>query len=483
MQDVTLVFDIGKTNKKVLVFDASLQITDEQQVHIPMVDGDDGLVYDDIPAVVRWMEQQLQRLGTQRGQRIRAINVTTFGATIAHLDAAGELAHPVFSYTNEIDAALEAEYHSRMQALPGGFARYATPPAGMLLTIGKQLYWISRQWPALQRRIATSLFLPQYFIYKLTGKRISEPTYFGCHTGLWDFEQMRASEAALDLAGWGGKLPPVTRDSQTFSLVPALAAQVDDSKNVRVGAGLHDSSSALIPFSQALQHNFVLVSTGTWIVCLNPDAEFYLSESDLQQDRLYYLTPQCKAVRAARLFAGQEHDVQLQAITAHFGRPPATHSVAIDTFLPGFFGEENERTLLPAVLKGSGPFPRAATGTWDVGAFASPEQAYARLCLDLAVLTSYCIDSVHSKGSEKIVVDGGFARNEWFLNLLARLHVPKKVYSTDVPQATALGAALAIHDKPVDTGSLVSLQECRVEPLSGLHIYAERFISRLQGDA
>ena len=44
-----------------------------------------------------------------------------------------------------------------------------------------------------------------------------------------------------------------------------------------------------------------------------------------------------------------------------------------------------------------------------------------------------------------IYVDGGFGKNEIFMNLLADLFPDIKVWAASVAQATAVGTALAIH--------------------------------------
>jgi sugar (pentulose or hexulose) kinase len=55
---------------------------------------------------------------------------------------------------------------------------------------------------------------------------------------------------------------------------------------------------------------------------------------------------------------------------------------------------------------------------------------------------------------KKIYVDGGFADNEVYINLAAQLFRPYKLRSTHSPQGSALGAALAVSGKPVQTGFL-----------------------------
>jgi glycerol kinase len=48
---------------------------------------------------------------------------------------------------------------------------------------------------------------------------------------------------------------------------------------------------------------------------------------------------------------------------------------------------------------------------------------------------------------KKIFVDGGFSQNPLFMNMLASLYPGMEVYGASIVQSTALGAALAIHDK------------------------------------
>ncbi|MDQ7052827.1 MAG: FGGY-family carbohydrate kinase [candidate division KSB1 bacterium] len=205
-----------------------------------------------------------------------------------------------------------------------------------------------------------------------------------------------------------------------------------------------------------------------------------MSDEDLRRDRLYYLSPRQQPVRAARLFAGREHDVQLQRIEAHFGRSPQSNG-DVARFLSGFFAEPTFRGLQPQALSGSGPFPNHPGSEWDLSNFGSAEEAYARLCLDLAVLVDYCISEVATERTRRVVIDGGFARNPWFTQILAMLQQPTSVMVAEVPQATALGAALAVHSAmqselpPMD--ELLHLRRIETEALPGLRLYAEHVLA------
>jgi hypothetical protein len=51
-------------------------------------------------------------------------------------------------------------------------------------------------------------------------------------------------------------------------------------RRMRIGVGIHDSSAALLPYVKSSKRPFVLVSTGTWSVSLNPFAQGALSTAD-----------------------------------------------------------------------------------------------------------------------------------------------------------------------------------------------------------
>ena len=48
---------------------------------------------------------------------------------------------------------------------------------------------------------------------------------------------------------------------------------------------------------------------------------------------------------------------------------------------------------------------------------------------------------------KRIFVDGGFSNNPIYMNLLAQSFAGIEVFAASMPQATAMGTALAIHDK------------------------------------
>jgi len=74
------------------------------------------------------------------------------------------------------------------------------------------------------------------------------------------------------------------------------------------------------------------------------------------------------------------------------------------------------------------------------------EQAYHRLIMGImsqqAASTQLVLQGTNVK---RIFVDGGFARNQVYMHLLAAAFPHIEVFAASIPQATAIGAALAIH--------------------------------------
>jgi len=55
-------------------------------------------------------------------------------------------------------------------------------------------------------------------------------------------------------------------------------------QRIHIGKGIHDSSASLAPYILASREPFVIVSTGTWCVSMNPFNEEPLSDFELEND-------------------------------------------------------------------------------------------------------------------------------------------------------------------------------------------------------
>lgn len=67
-----------------------------------------------------------------------------------------------------------------------------------------------------------------------------------------------------------------------------------------------------------------------------------------------------------------------------------------------------------------------------------------------------------SKSVSRLFVDGGFGKNKVFMHMLANVFPTIQVYAASVAQATALGAAIAIHaswNKQALPNNLIQLKQ------------------------
>jgi sugar (pentulose or hexulose) kinase len=211
-----------------------------------------------------------------------------------------------------------------------------------------------------------------------------------------------------------------------------------------VGTGIHDSSASLAPYLKGSSEKFILVSTGTWCINMNPFNEEPLTAEQLEQDCLCYLSPDKAQVKSSRLFMGHFHEVWAQKLAKHFG----TEEDRFKTVRK----DEDLINLISSRFQGPVYFPNGKESfdvglkVVDLGLFTSYEEAYTKLMIDLTVLCADAIRLVIPKQdlTRCLYISGGFARNGIFVHLL-KAHFPhKNVLLSEIDNSSALGAALVI---------------------------------------
>jgi sugar (pentulose or hexulose) kinase len=431
---IIAVFDIGKTNKKVFLFDEEYNMLLERSTPFAEIKDEDGDPCEDILALTQWVKRSLQEILSMREYTLKAVNFSTYGASFVHLDAEGQPVTPLYNYLKPYPATLQEKLYQQY----GGeitFSMHTASPALGHLNSGLQLYWLKHERPALFEKIRYALHLPQYMSYLLTGKTYSDITSIGCHTALWNFSQNHYHEwlyreAVID------KLAPIFPSNQLIT--GSLAGQP-----VLSGVGLHDSSAALIPYLSNFSEPFVLISTGTWCITLNPFNQSQLLAEELQQDCLCYMEFRARPVKAARLFAGYEHEQQVKKLAAHFGVSPDYYKTV--TFNPALVNKLTGEGIVIHDTGGPRLLQQSAFGARSLHDFASYEEAYHRLLMDIMDQQVASTNLVMSKEIRKLFVDGGFGHNPIYMQLLAMAYPQVEVFAASIAQASAVGAAMAVH--------------------------------------
>ena len=433
---VIAIFDIGKTNKKLFLFDEAYKIVYEDTGRLEEVLDEDGDACEDLNALQSFIFSSLRKVFQDKSFLIKAVNFSTYGASFVHLDENGKPVTPLYNYLKVFPKDLLRQFY---QAYGGEhlFSVSTASPVLGHLNSGMQLYWLKYAKPQLYKKISHSLHLPQYMSFLLTQKYFSDVTSIGCHTNLWDFTKGAYHEWVIK-EGIGEKLAPI---------VPSTQVVYPSVRNGRysVGVGLHDSSAALIPYLASFPEPFVLLSTGTWCISLNPFNQSLLSYRELQQDCLCYLTFEGKAVKASRLFAGNEHEQQVKRLAEQFNKAPDYYkTVQLDGELlrkQALEPAQQKSTAGTLVLINESSFAKR-----DLAAFASYEEGYHQLVTDLVEQQVGSTQLVLKDAPvQKLFVDGGFSANPIYMYLLARAFPQMEVYAAKMAQASALGAALAIH--------------------------------------
>jgi L-fuculokinase len=441
MKEVTAIFDIGKTNKKLLLFDAQGQVLNEKLKQFKTIKDEDGFPCENINAITNWIKMEWNKLLTSKEFTVSAVNFTAFGASFVHLGKNGKPVAPLYDYLKPIPKETVKRFYSQIKEKSGQnskeFTKSTCSPKLGMLNSGVQLYWLKKCKPELWDEIECSLHLPQFLSYIITGKRVSDYTSIGCHTALWNFKKFQyASWVKKDIAA---KLAPIT--SERFVII-----NEKNNTPIKVGFGLHDSSAALIPYLDPSHNSFILISTGTWSIQLNPFNVTPLTSEQLHKDCLCYMQTDGTQVKASRLLLGKEHDYQAKRIADFFNvSPDFNKKLEFDEDVFWKVRTEVKNVFYPACMKGTGPFPKPSTKEWDIAVFKNENEAYHSLVTELVSMLKVSIQLVDVPRVKTFFVDGGFARNEIFMNVLAYSLYKKKVVASYLPQSTALGAFLYLH--------------------------------------
>ena len=413
---VCAIFDIGKTNKKLFLFNENYEIVLEKSTQFSETKDEDGDPCEDVQLLKNWVLECFEEVSQLEDYDIRALNFSTYGASFVHINEDGETVAPLYNYLKPYPEELKKKFYDTY----GGEERFAQQTASPVLgslNSGMVLYRLKYENPYLFAQIKYFLHLPQYISFLFTGKYFSDITSIGCHTNLWDFEKNQYHEW-VEKEGILEKLAPIS--SEVFS-----------SKNTfKIGTGLHDSSAALIPYLSTFTEPFVLISTGTWCISLNPFNHTTLTTNELQQDCLAYMQYTGKPVKASRLFAGNEHEQETKRLAEHFQKPNDYYKAVKYRF-----------ELIEKQRRNHTSFAKK-----DLNNFETYEKAYHQLISDIMAQQKISTELViHNAPVKQLFVDGGFGKNEIYMNLLVKAFPKMEIYAASVAQATALGAALAIH--------------------------------------
>ncbi len=453
MDSYLAVIDIGKTNKKVLIFDQALQVVDtsfkkfEEYLEA-------GIIYEDLENMTDWIIQQIREFAEKYA--IKALSVTTHGAMAVAIDQEGKPAIPPVAYTTDAGETFRGRFFQTFGSPQALKMETGTTEIGSLVNIGKMIFFMQETWPVAWSNVWKILNFPQYFGYLFTGQTGAEPTYVGCHTYLYNPSTQLYSSVAKKL-GIVDLLPKKVNQSWDVlgTVSPDMQAKTGLPEDCIVTMGIHDSNASLLPYLVKGFENFILNSTGTWCVAMHPTSSIDFKESELEAFVFYNLNVFHEPVKTAIFKGGTEFETYHKILTDLNG------DKELPCFKPGLFSEilkNRNQFILPAVDPGLGIYPFAnarvmeednvhhleeiSNGTNIPGFFKDFETAMAVLNISLAIQSYHALTMTGFDGTGTIFIEGGFRKNEAYINILGSLFPQAQIALTKLDEATAFGAAI-----------------------------------------
>lgn len=435
---VTAVFDIGKTNKKFFLFDSNYQEVYREYTRFEPIEDEDGHPTENLSALQVWLKEVFDRILHADEYNITAINFSTYGASLVHLDENGEVLTPLYNYTKPLDKKIVDSFLEKYGPEMDLAVATGSSNSGMLNS-GMQLFWLKNKKPEIFKKIKYSLHLPQYISCIFTGIPISEYTSIGCHTSLWDYQKKDYHSWVYD-EGFHKILPPIVSTETSINMNY-------NGKRIKIGVGIHDSSAALLPYVRSIKKKFILVSTGTWSIALNPFSDKPLTKEDIRNNCINYMRINGKPVKSARLFLGNEYNMQVENLSEHFKVSKDYHKeVSFDqeTYFEIIKDFEPCFKWISISIKNMPEETRIP--------FDKFEHAYHQLMTELVLLQVESIEVAAGNDTiKKIYIDGGFSDNDVYIKLLSHYLRNMRLRTTDSSLGSALGAAIAISDTKLNS--------------------------------
>ncbi|MDR2079023.1 MAG: carbohydrate kinase, partial [Treponema sp.] len=454
MEYAIAVIDIGMTNKKVAVYDDALRQVHAVYRHFPpkMVD---GLETHDLEAMEEWFLAELA--AAAKAYPVKVISVTTHGATMVFTGEDGRPVLPCVYYTHEPGDAFHDDFYARFGAPEKLQAATGTPYFKAMINPAKGIYFVLKRYPELFRQAVRLHPYPQYWGSRLTGKTGIEGTYMGCHSYLWDQERNCLSSVAGGLGVSsliGGRLNNSWDVLGTVTGETAGRTGLD--KDTIVTMGIHDSNSSLLPhFAKKGETGFLLNSTGTWCVTMNPVKEYGFAPEEMGKVVFFNISAFGKPVKTAIFLGGQEFDIWSKTLMKVHSREdfPPYDAELYRSVLGG-----KKLFLLPELTPGTGQFPESRARIVENGkeysfgdissglrvppCFGNYEKSFAALRISLVMQSLTAFERTGLDRGCEVYTEGGFRQNEAYNALVSAALPDNRVFLTGIAEATALGAAM-----------------------------------------
>ncbi|MBO05704.1 MAG: hypothetical protein CMI58_01465 [Parcubacteria group bacterium] len=421
-QNNTLVFDIGKTNIKAILFNAKGKIINEKNQNHKFTSKSNHLNIIQVDKIYELVIKFIKKISNDF--IIDKIIFTSHASTsVININESKNIILPVLDYENKFDKKFEDKYFKYHKC---AFSETLTPKLSTGLVLSKTIYYYIDKMKKNFSSVESIIFYPQYFAWRLSGIKSSEITYVGCHSDLWSFKKENFSTFVFKnklqkkipklYKSWG-KLGKIKKD---------LSLGTKINPNCNIYCGLHDSNAAYYLYEKKFNKPFTLVSTGTWVVIFNRQMNLGLLNE--KKEIFAKLNVFGKMIPVIRFMGGREYSVIVKKCL-NFTKTKAS----IDNLF------KKKVYAMPSFAEG-GPFNNMKGQIINQKLIRSQDDYISLASLYVALITDYCLKQVDSINS--IIIDGGFVKNKVFLYCLSVLRQNQRIFVNYESNGTATGAFL-----------------------------------------
>ena len=449
MSGCVAVFDVGKTNLKLVVFDRAGSVVADRSHPNASLSPDAACPYLrlDTERAFSFLLSALKEIGARHP--IEAISISAHGASGVLVTEDGAALAPM-DYEFDGFGAVDAAY----DAIRPPFEECFSPRSKGGLNLGRQIFYLERKFAEKFAGARAFLTYPQFWSWRLSGIMATEVTSLGAHTDLWRPKEGRLS-SLVEKRGWRRLFPPIRRAWETLGrLRPEIAAETRLKPETRVVCGAHDSNASLVPYLATRSDPFTVLSTGTWVIILAVGGTAPIVE---KADMLANVDVRGHPVPTARLMLGREFAALAGDAPAEANEGDVAALVAAGVM------------AMPAFTDQGGPFA-GRKGFIQGAAPKAPAGRSALATLYCALTAAHMLKLLEAPGD--LIVEGGFNRSPAFAGVLAALMPGRNVLIAPASGAAEGAAMLAHWDEPHASPKLAHAQAWAIP---GLTEYRERW--------
>ena len=193
-----------------------------------------------------------------------------------------------------------AEY----EAVRPPFEETLSPNLPRGLNLGRQIFYLQRRFPGRIRRRARVPRLSAILVVALERASWRPRSLRSARTPIFGARRRAGLSSMVDRLGWRRLFPPMRNAWDTLgTLTPEVAAATGLSPDVRVVCGAHDSNASLVPHLVSRRDPFTVISTGTWVIIMAVGGKGRL---DPKADMLANVDVRGEPVPTARFMGGRE---------------------------------------------------------------------------------------------------------------------------------------------------------------------------------